>query len=146
MRILDAIIRTDEIIGISGLSAVHEGDRFHYCFFVITKSSSVKFCSSIIERVDIATKLEQEELSLFKSKYATIRNEIGLLIGDTGLIVDQAIRFTKAENSFNKITKLCDEFAAIINKHKWKCRSAMQQLLGDVWAEANELKKIAHDE
>lgn len=144
MQILDGFIRTDEIVGISGLLEIMNGNRFHYSFSVITKSSSVPFNSVIIEDVHIATKAEQGALASFKNEYNRIKHTIAMLIGESTSILNEHIRQAKIEMAYQKLSAGTDAISTIVTKSKLKNKEKIIEHLGDVWVAAGDIKELSN--
>jgi hypothetical protein len=142
MNILGAIIRTDEIIGISNIHWIVDGNTGCYRFEVVCKSCAVNFQSDLIQDYQHATKQEQQHLAEFRSKYQIIRNEIGLMIGEQADVVDHFFRIRKSELLYQGICDHADHLSCLIKSTKLKSKEAMLETLGQIWVNAKEIHEL----
>lgn len=139
MNILGTIIRSDEIVGISQLYEQRHGEDMHLMFRIITKSTAVEIQSDIIDGFIHATKSEQQMLQSFRISYERIKYEVALMLGDAATIVYDHERTTRLQEDFQKLRNSCDLLATTLKIVKSKQKDAMEQMLGDIYANAKSI-------
>lgn len=141
MKILGAIIRTDEVIGCSALAEIMEGNMFYLEFAIVTRGSSLLFQSKRISDVGIATRLELEYVAWFRKEYAGISEDIGLLIEDDFTIRSVNERDNKIAAELKSFVAQMDMIDALLEKSKIKNKETFFDLLGNARKAVYDIRK-----